>query len=197
MQDVYNTIAKEFDKTRHTHWNCVKQFVWSLKPSTLVADVGCGNGKNETIRTDITILANDISTELLTIAKAKNSTHKSFNSEYIMADGTHLGYRDSIFDAAICIAVIHHCSAPKQVVSEIMRTMRPGARLLFTVWAYEQEHKPKWVNLGNGDFLIPWQDSVHRPYHLFTKEEVLELIQDFKLVSMTFECNNHCVILEK
>jgi len=31
-------------------------------------------------------------------------------------------------------------------------------------------------------------------WSLFTKDEVLDLIQDFKLV--TFECNNHCVILE-
>lgn len=42
---VYEEIAEHFSSTRHTPWPRVVEFLKSLPCGSLVADVGCGNGK--------------------------------------------------------------------------------------------------------------------------------------------------------
>ena len=42
---VYENIASHFSDTRHTAWPQVTNFLHSLEPYSLIADIGCGNGK--------------------------------------------------------------------------------------------------------------------------------------------------------
>ena len=42
---MYETIASHFSDTRHTKWPRVAEFLRNLPNFSLVADVGCGNGK--------------------------------------------------------------------------------------------------------------------------------------------------------
>jgi len=42
---VYEEIAEHFSSTRHTPWPRVVDFLKALPSGSLVADVGCGNGK--------------------------------------------------------------------------------------------------------------------------------------------------------
>lgn len=42
---VYEEIAGHFSSTRHTPWPRVVDFLKALPSGSLVADVGCGNGK--------------------------------------------------------------------------------------------------------------------------------------------------------
>jgi ubiquinone/menaquinone biosynthesis C-methylase UbiE len=46
IEQVYNKIAKEFDKTRVSVWSSVKNFLDALPVESTVLDIGCGNGKN-------------------------------------------------------------------------------------------------------------------------------------------------------
>ena len=69
--DVYNTIASEFDKTRHSIWNSVNDFVNDLQPKSTIADIGCGNGKNMLIRKDCDFVGCDLSTEMVNICQNK------------------------------------------------------------------------------------------------------------------------------
>jgi ubiquinone/menaquinone biosynthesis C-methylase UbiE len=53
------------------------------------------------------------------------------------ADSLHLPYRAGSFDAAICIAVLHHLSSwerRRAGVVEMLRVLRPGGRLLVRRW---------------------------------------------------------------
>ena len=43
---TYEQIASHFSETRHHVWPPVKKFIDSFKVNSLVADIGCGNGKN-------------------------------------------------------------------------------------------------------------------------------------------------------
>lgn len=198
IKEVYNTIAQEFSKTRFSQWKCVRNFIQMMPPSILVADVGCGNGKNLIIRDDIRFIACDISSELVSIASNKAST-----SDFVLSSCVYLPFRNDMFDYAICIAVLHHVKETSRVcaLNEILRTLKIGGRLLFTVWAREQILKPKWVAIGDGNFLIPWRNTINRLYHLFTKDEVIDLVKNLdiacKVIHYDFECNNHCIILEK
>lgn len=42
---VYDAIASHFSSTRHTPWPRVCHFLSALQPGSVLADVGCGNGK--------------------------------------------------------------------------------------------------------------------------------------------------------
>ncbi|KAK7199985.1 Methyltransferase domain containing protein [Novymonas esmeraldas] len=45
VHDVYSAIADHFSGTRYKAWPLVSAFLGRLPPFSLVADVGCGNGK--------------------------------------------------------------------------------------------------------------------------------------------------------
>jgi ubiquinone/menaquinone biosynthesis C-methylase UbiE len=45
VYDVYDKIAPHFSSTRYKPWPMVVSFLESLETGSIVADVGCGNGK--------------------------------------------------------------------------------------------------------------------------------------------------------
>lgn len=59
VRDVYDAIAPHFGATRFAVWPKVKAFIQSLPKGSLVADVGCGNGKYFAIRRDIYVSGSD------------------------------------------------------------------------------------------------------------------------------------------
>lgn len=188
MQTDYDQIATSFSSTRYAIWKCVKLFIESLPKHQTLIDIGCGNGKYANSQT---WFGCDLSIQLLQIAQTKSD-------KLVQASVTHLPYRDQSFDAAISIAVIHHLGPAERfkALKEIMRVTKHKA--LVTVWAREQHIKPKWKDMGNGDFLIPWQNTIMRYYHLFTKQEFEGLIQSLNhKYEMHFERDNWCAIIYK
>lgn len=99
---------------------------------------GCGNGKYLGVNPRATIIGSDICPELVSIARSRGH-------EVAVLDCLHLPYRDSVFDAAICIAVVHHLSTEERrliALKELARIVRSGGgRMLVYVWAMEQERK--------------------------------------------------------
>ena len=45
VQQVYEEIADHFSGTRHTPWPRIAQFIKDLPVGSILADIGCGNGK--------------------------------------------------------------------------------------------------------------------------------------------------------
>lgn len=45
VYEVYEKIAPHFSNTRYKMWPKVEEFMNSVPPGSIVADVGCGNGK--------------------------------------------------------------------------------------------------------------------------------------------------------
>jgi hypothetical protein len=56
---VYDVIAGHFSSTRFAVWPKVRAFLESLSPGSVVADVGCGNGKYLSVRPDLAVLGCD------------------------------------------------------------------------------------------------------------------------------------------
>ena len=176
VYDVYNKIAPHFSETRYKPWPQVVKFLDSLEDQSLVADVGCGNGKY--LRCDgdgrLNMVGTDIAENLLKICKSKEG-------EVFTADSLKLPMKKASVDHAISIAVLHHFSNDlqrKRAIKELIRIVKPGGRVLVTVWAYEQDKKfPKQ------DLFVPWnlQDNFHKK----NLEEGIEdegLIKDVKPV---------------
>ncbi|VDM44163.1 unnamed protein product [Toxocara canis] len=136
VTSVYESIADHFDKTRHSQWVAVAEFLKELPPSSLLFDVGCGNGKYLARKDQLIKIGCDMCDNLCRIAQGKGGN-------VVRSDALNLSFRDSIADAALSIAVIHHLSTEKRrrrAIEELMRILRIGGCACVTVWAMEQTH---------------------------------------------------------
>lgn len=180
----------------------VRDFVASLPSGALMADVGCGNGKNLCLRDDVMCIGCDYSAPLLKIASGQRL-------EVFRADGLDTSLRAGAFDAAISIAVIHHFSSVERrraAIAELLRIVRPdGGRVLIYVWAREQP-KLKGVMDALGDVLVPWEmhkkfdttEAVHgRYYHMFGSGELEGLCHDVIRDAAATEGGAASCIIEK
>jgi ubiquinone/menaquinone biosynthesis C-methylase UbiE len=204
VHDVYDKIATKFDNTRFSYWKGVKEFLDDIPRHSIVADVGTGNGKYISYRSDITVIGNDMSDNLLNIISQKNK-----EANILKANALYMPYRSSMYDASISIAVLHHIStieARCKFIEEMIRILKPQGCCLITVWAREQPIKSSWKDIGNNDFFIPWVDTykneIHnRYYHLFTNDEIKTLFSHYEhaitITSIEFELNNWCITFVK
>ena len=222
VRRVYDTIASHWDRTRHTRWPRVEKFLGDLPPCSLVADVGCGNGKYLNCIPTQMSLGMDVSKSLTLICAERGH-------EVSTCDTMSLPYRQGMFDAAISIAVLHHLSSRVrrlQALREASRLLCPGGRLLATAWALEQGQESR-RRFSEQDVLVPWHhldtqaeivptpaaqhgqkdagrgSVLYRRYcHVFVRGELEELIAELRdegmvLVESWYDTSNWCVIAEK
>ena len=138
VQKVYDAVATQWHGTRYKAWPRVVEFIARLPARSLIADLGCGNGKMAPPCRDHGhhAVGCDFSIELVRIAALQQGL------EAQAADVMAVPYRSATFDAALSIAVLHHVSTPERrvlLVSETLRVLRPGGVALFYAWAAEQD----------------------------------------------------------
>jgi SAM-dependent methyltransferase len=193
-------------------WPEVVRFLDSLAAGSLIADIGCGNGKYLDYRArDCTVVACDTSVELLKIARERRAGCLSFSLGNMLA----LPYRGGLFDAVINVAVLHHISTTERrvaAVKELLRIVRHGGRVCISVWADEQVKKTKWqlcnTNNSNTDYMIPFDkrngEVIMRYYHLFTEADFRAVLGECVgktdaavLESFVFDKDNWIAVLRK
>ncbi|XP_022248377.1 uncharacterized protein LOC111087127 [Limulus polyphemus] len=153
VHDVYDQIAPHFTDSRYMPWPHVKQFILDLEPGSLVADIGCGNGKYLDLNSEVYKVGVDHCNSMLQTAKKRGR-------EALTCDNHQLPFRDESFDAAISIAVIHHFATTERRVralQELARILRIGGKVIITVWAMEQNH----CKFNSQDLLVPWHQPAH------------------------------------
>ena len=195
--DIYNSISGHFNNTRHFIWPSVKQFLETIPKYSIVADIGCGNGKNMTyLNNDHIFIGTDFSIELLKICKEKQL-------ETVAANNCTLPYKDNSFDSAISIAVIHHLSTSELrqlAINEIIRITKPNGLIMIQVWAFEREYNTKYETQ---DAMIPWKTKdnkiYNRYYYLFKKNELDKMINlnKVELIRSYKERDNYIIIFKK
>jgi alkylated DNA repair protein alkB family protein 8 len=155
VHEFYETVAKHFSSTRYAPWPRVAEFVRSLPFGSLVADIGCGNGKYMKCVAPNTsaIVGGDRSESL-----AKICQEAGLN--ILVCDALTVPYRSESCDAALSIAVLHHLSTLHhrlQAVKEIIRVLRVGGRGIIYAWALEQTKGSKRrFDQDKQDFYVPW-----------------------------------------
>jgi SAM-dependent methyltransferase len=109
----------------------------------------------------------------------------------------------------MCIAVLHHITSDKDrlgALEELLRVLKPGGKLLFQVWAREQELTSRFIPIqrDKNDFFVTWKNNdgkiIKRYYHLFLELELkilLSQLYNVKIISMTYEKDNWSIILER
>jgi alkylated DNA repair dioxygenase AlkB/SAM-dependent methyltransferase len=145
--------------TRYKPWPKVAAFLAGLPAGSIVADIGCGNGKYMYDPRHF-IVGTDRSAPLAHIA----ATRAAHAGSICIGDATYVALRSGVFDAAISIAVLHHLSTPQRRVKalrELARIVRPGGRILVYAWAQEQGPESRFAFTAP-DELVPWT-AMHLP----------------------------------
>jgi len=187
IRATYDRIAESFAARRREPWPEVQLFIDTLPPGSRVLDLGAGNGRHARILAGrgITAVALDFSRRLLMIGRAGEPDEDGARVDWVAGEATQLPFRNESFDAALCIAVLHHLPLEADrlaALQELRRVLRRGAPVLASVWAREQPRfrsafAPPEVD---GDVEVPWtmpdRTVVRRFYHLFEQGELERLI---------------------
>jgi tRNA (uracil-5-)-methyltransferase TRM9 len=197
--DVYSQISHHFNKTRYHSWPKIEDFINSFNKHSLVADVGCGNGRNCLVRKDVSFIGFEIVDEFITMCREKGI-------KTIKSDVLDIKTNSNLFDYTMCIAVIHHLSTEERridAIKELIRITKPGGKILIYVWAKEQD---KFKNMDTKDLFVPWKmvkegRTYERYYYVFELGELESLINktgmNCSIIESGEQCCNYYTIIQK
>lgn len=177
VNDVYDSIADDFSRTRTRVWEHVKTFIDSVQKDSRCIDIGCGNGKNM-YRKDINMIGIDMCDKFVSMCNSKDLC------AYKM-DCCELSFDDEVFDNAMSIAVFHHLTTHErrlQALSEMIRVLKPNGLGMMSLWSFENQNKHSFIK---GDNMVSWKHSENgivfdRYYYIFDELEVDEYLLNFK-----------------
>ena len=107
--------------------------IGELPDGAAVLDVPCGGGVAlRGLRTgqDVRYVAADISTDMLSRARARATTLGRGDIEFVEADIERMPFDDNEFDLCVSFNGLHCLPNPSAAVREIARCLKPGGRLI-------------------------------------------------------------------
>jgi ubiquinone/menaquinone biosynthesis C-methylase UbiE len=185
IESGYDLIADKFSGTRAFMWRDLGFVKDMVMPGDRVLDFGCGNGRLAGFldgKYEFYIWV-DISQKLIDIAKQRYNSEKT-KFVKLSVDFSRLSFEDSYFDIIFSIAVFHHFPSKeyaKNIAEELYRVMKPGGKIVITVWNLWQKQYLKYNKITNKDWIdveIPFKsgEEVFKRYHHPFKAEELENI---------------------
>ena len=146
-----------------------------LSPDKEVLEVGCGTG---IISLGIapwvkSVVATDISPQMIAVAKSKAESLSITNVEFRVCDGYSLPYDNQAFDVILLFNVLHFVKEPAALLHEAHRLLKPSGYLVSATDCYaEPVPLPFRIGLGvqrllNLTGIIPFmwyykKEDVHR-----------------------------------
>lgn len=122
-----------------------------LSPDQKVLEIGCGTG---IISLGIapfakSVVATDISPEMISIAKSKAESLLVTNVEFRVCDGYSLPYDGQTFDVVLLFNVLHFVKEPTALLREAHRLLKPSGYLVSATDCYaEPVPLPTRIGLG-------------------------------------------------
>ena len=149
-----------------------------------VLEAGCGNGKflSELLKENIQITAFDFSEKAISTCRDLSCSNKEKRAELLAADCRSLPFRDSVFDTAFYRHVTGHITVNGRNRSseECIRVLKEGGLLYFTGFSVEDLRAGKGTPVEENSYLRGNGIMTH----YFTEEEVRELFQNMKEISL-------------
>lgn len=181
--DVYDRIYKHFSDTRFCIWDFVKNFLDKCEIDEKGLEIGCGNGKNMCIKSDLNITGIDSCKSFVDICLSKNLNVDCQNCCV-------LNFKDNTFDYVLSIAVFHHLASNSRrfkALQEMIRVLKKNGRGIFSVWAvnqYDRNNNMKMRKFIPGDNYVPWRRKsdgkiFQRYYHIFNNEMIISYVKNF------------------
>lgn len=190
----YDLVASKFSETRKHFWQDLEFIKDYAQEGDKILDFGCGNGRLLELfdKKEIEYYGLDTSQKLIDLAKSKyaNSAVK-----FLKIPGQDsLPFPNDYFNVIYSIAVFHHLPGKdlrKELARELYRVLKPGGKIIITVWNLWQPHystkvAENWARkiLGRND--LDWNDcyigfknnqgeSFRRYHHAFRRRELKSL----------------------
>ncbi|MFC2051482.1 class I SAM-dependent methyltransferase [Chloroflexota bacterium] len=194
---MFNQIAPGWYNFRH--WSIFRSELEALaqrwQKGTLL-NIGCAHGPDFLpFRQDFEVYGVDFSTNMLGFA-LKYSQKFNFAANLLVADVSHLPFKDETFDWAVSVATYHHIKGKQErqaALNELRRVLKPGGEAFITVW---NRWQPGFWFSGK-EVAVPWRTkdkTLYRYYYLFsypelermTKEAGFQLLKSFPESSYRF-----------
>jgi ubiquinone/menaquinone biosynthesis C-methylase UbiE len=147
-----------------------------LRPEMVVADIGTGTGFVAAGLAPLVrqVVAVDGSAAMLEAARRNLSGFA--NVTIRLADGAKLPFEDGSLDAVFANMYLHHCTDPRAAVTEMVRVLRPGGRLVMTDMDH---HDHEWMRNEMAD---EWLG--------FDRAQVKGWLRDAGLVNIVVDCTS-------
>ncbi|MEO8276745.1 MAG: metalloregulator ArsR/SmtB family transcription factor [Thermoanaerobaculia bacterium] len=138
-------------------WAAWSRALGLLLPALRVADLGCGEGylAIEASRWASTVLAVDRSETVLERARALAQRRRASNIVWKRGELERLPLKTGSVDVALLSQALHHALDPAKAVSEAVRIVAPGGRVLVLELRQHDEH---WVRETLGDRTLGFSD---------------------------------------
>lgn len=106
----------------------------AVKVGATILDIGCGTGQDtldlaQAVGPNGRVIGIDSSETMVQEARAR-AAQAQLPVEYVLADATQLPFADASFDGCQASRVFGHLREPKLAVAEMVRVVRPGARVV-------------------------------------------------------------------
>jgi ArsR family transcriptional regulator len=139
-------------------WAAWARALGHLLPPLEVADIGCGDGylTLEMARWAKTVVGIDRSDAVLERGKALADRRRLTNVRWKKGDLARLPLRDASVDVALLSQALHHAADPESSLTEVVRILRPGGRLLVLDL---RQHLQDWVRTRFGDQRLGFADA--------------------------------------
>jgi SAM-dependent methyltransferase len=118
-----------------------------LKPGEVVADIGAGSGYftfriAERVGPKGKVLAVDIQPEMLAIIREKMKARRLSNIEPILGTDTDPKLPAGAVDLILMVDVYHEFAYPWEMTQAMIRSLKPGGRLVFVEYRLEDPQVP-------------------------------------------------------
>lgn len=139
-------------------WAAWARALGHLLPPLRVADLGCGEGylTIEASRWASRVFAVDRSPAALKRARALAARRGVNNVIWKRGEIEALPLRDESVDVALLSQALHHAADPEDALSEAVRILRPGGRLVVLDL---RQHDQRWVRGRFGDQRLGFADT--------------------------------------
>ncbi|NYZ75212.1 class I SAM-dependent methyltransferase [Candidatus Micrarchaeota archaeon] len=210
--EAFDEIAEEWNEYRKRPSHALSLLLEYVTGGEAAVDAGCGNCRNSIAIAEKfdKVFAFDASKKMVDSAFAAVKA-RGLEGRIIISQAKlpQMPLDDSFADAVFLVAVLHHLKTPEDrldALNEANRVLKPGGRLLLTVWN-------KRLGLEKKDALIAWRkkdgSTVQRYYYFFSEDELKELAEKagFRVIDFFFEksgrkhgkegSQNLCAVFEK
>jgi ubiquinone/menaquinone biosynthesis C-methylase UbiE len=149
-----------------------------LSTDQKILEIGCGTG---IIALGIapfvdSVVATDISTQMIAVAESKAERASITNVEFSVHDGYALPYDDQAFDAVLLFNVLHFVKEPTTLLDEAHRLLKPSGYLVSATDCYA-EPVPLPYRIGLGVQRLLNQIGVIPFMGTYKKEDIHQLLE--------------------
>jgi ubiquinone/menaquinone biosynthesis C-methylase UbiE len=200
IQELYDSIAEEFDKTRISPDPFLEKLIARgfAKYSKIMLDNGCGNCRNlKLFNRNAVLIAGDISKNML--RRCRNNV-AVLNVHYVQYALTNLPFRNGVFNGVFCIAAVHHLKRNDvlKAIREMKNVLSNEGWLLISSWSTKILRAKKFLRkverTDEGYFLIKW-GKYKRFYFLINAKTLRELCERVGLSPTALEYGMNSYVL--